>query len=266
MSNAYVTLVSGSEYALGALTLARSLRRIGTAAPLVVLVRGEATGLDALESEGCLLRQIDPLPFSQAFRARHARESQHAAAPFLNGTKPAFHDPLDNFCKLRLWELEEYRRVVFLDADTVVLRSIDRLFGYPEGAAAPNLYASLDDFHRMNSGVFVAEPSRRTFEAMLERLDVPGAFWRRTDQTFLESWWPEWHGLPYLYNTLQYVYADLPQLWRWEAIRVLHYQFEKPWQADHPRREALAPLIDVWWRLLDGRPLPERIPARMAPR
>jgi alpha-N-acetylglucosamine transferase len=256
---AYVTLVTSPDYALGALALARSLRRVGAAAPLVVLHRGVVQGMEDLEREGCLLREVAPLPLSDGFRARHGREAQHAAAPFTRGTKPAFHDPLDNFCKLRLWELEQYRRVVFLDADVVTLQNIDRLFAYPEGAAAPNLYETLDDFHRMNSGVFTAEPSRRTLDAMLERLDQPGAFWRRTDQTFLEAWWPGWHGLPYTYNTLQYVYFNLPQLWRWERIQVLHYQYEKPWQEEHPRRALLGPLIDVWWRLLEGRPLPDQL-------
>lgn len=258
--NAYVTLVTSEDYALGALALARSLARARAEAPLVVLVTADCEGLTALEAEGCKLVSAERLPLSDGFVARHTREAQHAAAPFTRGTKPSFHDPLQNFCKLRLWQLEAYERVVFLDADTVVIRNIDRLFGYPEGAAAPNVYASLDDFHRMNSGVFVASPSQRTFEAMCEALDRPGAFWARTDQTFLESFWPEWHGLPYTYNTLQYVYFNLPSLWRWASIRVLHYQYEKPWQREHPRREQLAPLIDVWFRLLEGRELPAELP------
>jgi alpha-N-acetylglucosamine transferase len=227
----------------------------------VVLATADVPGLSELEAERCRIVPVLPLPLSEGFRARHSRAAQHAAAPFTKGTKPSFHDPLQNFCKLRLWELEEYRRVVFLDADTLVLRNVDRLFEYPEGAAAPNLYESLEDFHRLNSGVFVAAPSKRTFATMCEALDRPGAFWRRTDQTFLESFWPDWHGLPYTYNTLQYVYLNLPALWRWDRISVLHYQYEKPWQEDHPKRDALAPLIDVWWRALERRPLPSDLPA-----
>ncbi len=45
---------------------------------------------------------------------------------------------------------------------------------------------------------------------MLERLDAPGAFWRRTDQTFLQDFFPDWHGLPVFYNMLQYVWFNLP--------------------------------------------------------
>ena len=49
-------------------------------------------------------------------------------------TTPGFHTPLDNFVKLRLWQLP-YERVVFLDADTIVVRNIDRLFHYLIGNA-----------------------------------------------------------------------------------------------------------------------------------
>lgn len=260
---AYVTLVTGADYALGALALVRSLRRAGASAPLVVLATRDIPELEPLEAEGASVRLVPPVPLSPAFRARHSRESLHGRSPFVKGVKPIFHDPTENFAKLHAWTLTEFRRAIFLDADTIVLRDIERLFGYPEFSAAPNLYETLSDFHRLNSGVFVAQPDERMFEAMLARLDVPEAYWRRTDQTFLEHWFPDWHGLPHTFNTMQYVYFNLPELWHWPTIRVLHYQYEKPWQADHPKREQLAPLIDVWHRMLEGLALPEQLPARI---
>ena len=50
---------------------------------------------------------------------------------------------------------------------------------------------------------------------MLARLDAPGAFWPRTDQTFLQAFFPDWHGLPIYDNLLQYVWFTLPELWDW---------------------------------------------------
>ncbi len=258
---AYVTLVTNADYALGALALARSLRCVGAQAPLVVLATDSAVDLEPLQAEGCLIQPVAQLPVSDEFRARHSRKAVHERAPFTKGEKPAFHDPLDNFSKLRLWELTQYQRVVFLDADAIVVRNIDRLFGYPEFCGAPNLYESLDDMHRLNSGVFVAQPSASTFADMLDRLDAPDAVWRRTDQTFLETYFPDWHGLPYVYNTLQYVYFNLPQLWSWPSIHVVHYQYEKPWATDHPRRQQLQPLIDLWHQVLAGEGVPEQLPA-----
>ncbi|MCV6600105.1 MAG: glycosyl transferase, partial [Cohaesibacter sp.] len=167
---------------------------------------------------------------SEGFNTAHARNNLHGRAPFTKGIKPSFHTPLDNFIKLRLWQLD-YQACVFLDADTLVLKNIDRLFGYPGFCAAPNVYESLADFHRMNSGVFVAQPDQALFDQMLDHLDQPGAFWKRTDQTFLQDFFPDWHGLPVSYNMLQYCWINLPALWDWASIKIVHYQYEKPWQA-----------------------------------
>ncbi|MGR3463724.1 glycosyltransferase [Limimaricola sp.] len=256
-SRAFVTLVTNADFALGAKALLRSLRLSGTAADLVVLHTGGVGEADLapLRARGARLVATDLLPTSAAFDAAHARDALHGAAPFTKGEKPAFHTPLDNFAKLRLWQLD-YERVVFLDADTLVLRNIDTLFDYPEFCAAPNVYESLADFHRMNSGVFTARPDPATYREMLSRLDAPGAFWRRTDQTFLQEFFPDWHGLPVTFNTLQYVWFNLPELWRWDQVKVLHFQYEKPWQ-DHAKADRLRPLIDLWRAHAGEGPVPD---------
>lgn len=256
---AYVTLVTNQDYALGALVLQRSLVHSGTKADRVVLHTGGVSKADLapLEAEGAILIEADLLPTSEAFNERHARLKLHADAPFTKGRKPDFHTPLDNFVKLRLWELTQYDKVIFLDADILVLKNIDRLFAYPEFSAAPNVYETLGDFHRLNSGVFVAEPSHMRFDSMLAALDQNDAFWRRTDQTFLEYYFPHWHGLPVFDNMLQYVWFNLPELWDWKAISVLHFQYEKPWEKDHPKAARLQPLIDLWTAFRNGDTIPD---------
>ncbi|TCU35501.1 glycosyltransferase [Rhizobium azibense] len=256
---AYITLVTNADYAKGATALVRSLRLTKTAASIVVLHTGgvDNSALAPLADLGCRLIAVAHLPLSGAFNDRHARGELHSAAPFTKGRKPSFHSPLDNFCKLRLWQLSEYDRTVFIDADAIVLKNIDKLFGYPEFSAAPNVYETLADFRRLNSGVFVAKPCEETFGRMLAMLDQPDAFWRRTDQTFLEAFFPDWHGLPVYFNMLQYVWFTMPALWDWKSISVLHYQYEKPWEKDHPKAARLKPLIDLWHFVHAGNGLPD---------
>ncbi|MFA0812977.1 glycosyltransferase [Microbulbifer epialgicus] len=250
---AFVTLVNSSGYVIGATALKYSLDRVGSKYPLVCMVVEGSCDTAPLERAGCLIEDVHPPQFSDEFASRHGREALHRQAPFDRGGKPTFHDPLNNFCKLSLWLLTGYDKVVFLDADILVLRNIDHLMGYPEFCAAPNLYEGLDGFHRMNSGAFTAVPSETTHRKMLAILDRPGAFWRRTDQTFLQSFFPKWHGLPYIYNALQYLFLNFPQLWGWSSIHTIHYQYEKPWQQPHPKAERLKPLIDLWWAVYRGR-------------
>jgi alpha-N-acetylglucosamine transferase len=256
---AFVTLVTNADYAMGALALARSLSYTRTAADIVVLHTAGVDGhdLQPLEQVGCRLVEVAHLSLSDEFNERHARGNLHAAAPFTKGRKPSFHSPLDNFCKLRLWQLVDYETCVFIDADAVVLKNIDRLFDYPEFSAAPNVYESLADFQRLNSGVFVARPSPETFKDMQVMLDRPGMLWRRTDQTFLETFFPDWHGLPVYMNMLQYVWFTMPALWDWRSISILHYQYEKPWEKNHPKADRLKPLIDLWHGFHAGHGAPD---------
>jgi alpha-N-acetylglucosamine transferase len=258
-ATAYVTLVTNADYVKGAVALVRSLGLTGTKADIVVLHTGGVSSgdLSPLTELGARVVAAKLLPTSDAFNLRHARARIHGENPFTKGRKPQFHTPLDNFAKLRLWQLTQYEKVVFIDADAIVLKNIDRLLSYPEFSAAPNVYERLSDFRRLNSGVFVARPSEATFAAMLERLDAPDAFWKRTDQTFLQAFFPEWHGLPVFDNMLQYVWFNLPELWHWPSISVLHYQYEKPWESDHPRTEQLRPLIDLWHAFYLGAAIPD---------
>ncbi|RNF36408.1 glycosyl transferase [Paracoccus methylarcula] len=254
--HAYVTLVSNPDYLPGAEALLRSLRLTGTRADLVVMHRGLSPAhLARLRGHGARLIAAELLPTSGAFDATHARDALHKRAAFTRGGKPDFHTPLDNFVKLRLWQLD-YERCVFIDADAVVLRPVDKLFELPEFCAAPNVYDGLDGFHRMNSGVFTARPDIRTYRDMLARLDQPGVFWRRTDQTFLQDYFPDWHGLSIHHNMLQYVWFNMPELWSWDDIRILHFQYEKPWQ-DHDKLHLLRPLIELWRAIASGKPVPD---------
>ena len=257
--NAYVTLVTNSDYATGALALVRSLRLTGTEADIVVLHTGGVTegDLAPITALGARTVEAQLLPTSIAFNERHGRANIHGQNPFTKGRKPAFHTPLDNFAKLRLWQLTDYGKCVFIDADAIVLKNIDRLFEYPEFSAAPNVYETLGDFHRLNSGVFIAKPSAATFEAMLLMLDQPDAFWKRTDQTFLQTFFPDWHGLPVFYNMLQYVWFNLPELWDWKSISVIHYQYEKPWEQGHAKAGKLRPLIQLWQAFHRGEGIPD---------
>ena len=79
--------------------------------------------------------------------------------------RPDLHATLT---KLHLWNLTEFERVLYLDADTLVLSNLDHLFSLPDSidfAASPEL-GFPDCF---NSGVMLLKPSSTTF-AELQKL------------------------------------------------------------------------------------------------
>merc|ERR1712139_250368 len=66
------------------------------------------------------------------------------------------------FTKLRLWQMP-YEKIVYMDADQLVLQSITELFDYPELSAVPDCCPP----SVFNSGILVLKPSQQTFDGML---------------------------------------------------------------------------------------------------
>src|SRR5262249_550683 len=156
--------------------------------------------------------------------------------------------------KLRAWELDEFDKVVLLDADMVVLNSLDALFDRPELAAAPD-FLRPDCF---NSGLLVLDPSREKLGRMLQKL-APSPTYDAGDPGFLNSFFGDWYTgagerrLPTWYNLPNFIYQFMlahPSL-RVEAEReakVLHYLVQKPWQSG----ATVTGASEIWWNAYLG--------------
>ena len=240
---AYVSMICGGDaYVPGLETLGRSLLETGTRIPRVALVtRDVSPGARAkLGAQGWRLREVEPIgnPRGDVLLPRFANV----------------------FTKLRVWELDDYDKVVFLDADTIVLQNIDELFDRPSLAAAPDFL--LPD--RFNSGVMVVEPSSAMLAEMLARLPELMSY-DGGDQGFLNEffdWYasPPEHRLPAAYNTHQFIFQFIAahHLLRERllgGIKIVHYTVQKPW-----REVAIVGGSQLWWDVYD-RVHPEQLAA-----
>jgi hypothetical protein len=237
MERAYVTMLCGGDrYVPGAEVLGRSLQGSGTTAARVLLATADVSpaARARLSAQGWSIREASSIA------------NPHPEAQML----PRFADV---YTKLRAWELEEFDRVVLLDADTLVLRNVDDLFERPGFAAAPDFF--LPD--RFNSGVMVLAPSRDTFARMLEELASPlgGPSYDGGDQGFLNAFYGNWysmpgeHRLPVGDNTpnfiFQFMHGHPSARARIEReVRILHYLVQKPWLA----ASTLTGASEPWWR------------------
>jgi lipopolysaccharide biosynthesis glycosyltransferase len=225
-------LLSGDGYLPGVETLGRSLVETGTSVPRVVMVTDDvpASARQTLASQGWVVRDIASIPNPVATSSQLYSRYQNV------------------FTKLRAWELVEYDKVVFLDADTVVLKSIDDLFERPTIAAAPDFL--LPD--RFNSGVMVLSPSQKQLARMLPELGRRPSY-DGGDQGFLNSffdWYslPVGHRLPTAYNTHHFIFQFLaahPGLRQHvlDDVKIVHYTVQKPW-----RDTVFTGGAELWWR------------------
>lgn len=166
---AFITLVATDGYAPGALVLGWRLRDLGTTRRLVCLV---TQALDDHVKQ-TLAQCFDELVPVETLMTTTPENLQLLGRPELGLT----------FTKIHLWRLTHYRKLVFLDADTLPLRPIDDLFDRPSFSAAPDV-GWPDCF---NSGVFVAEPSEATYQGLKAMACARGSFDGKTHERGLSA-------------------------------------------------------------------------------
>jgi len=100
------------------------------------------------------------------------------------------------FDKLHVWSLTQFEKVLFLDADTLIVQNIDHLFMRPEltapitprGCNCRTDYVNGPEFFSVSSGFFICEPSLQTFQEIIELASGPSP-----DPDDLEQFGGTWH-------------------------------------------------------------------------
>ncbi|CAL5422734.1 unnamed protein product [Camellia sinensis] len=267
---AYVTFLAGNtDYVKGVIALAKCLKKVKSAYPLVVVILPDVPEdhRKILRCQGCVLREME---------AVYPPESEIE-----------FESPYYElwYSKLGIWKLEEYKKMIYLDADILVMDNIDHLFELPDGY----FYAVSDCFCDkswsqspqysigycqqcpdkvtwppemgsppplyFNAGMFMFEPSRVTYQNLLKALHItpPGPF---GDQDLLNKFFRnKFKPIPVIYNLVLPILWHHPEKVEFEKVKVVHYcaTGSKPWnytpKEDNMHREDVKMLIAKWWNV-----------------
>ncbi|HQX50163.1 MAG TPA: glycosyltransferase family 8 protein [Planctomycetaceae bacterium] len=241
---ACATLVTTPAYVIGAQVLGHSVRKSGWKHEMVAMVTSQIGNPDREKLSRIWDRIVEVGPISNPNSVQN-----QALANFPT-----------TYTKLRIWEQTDYEKVIFIDADAVVLGDFTDLLQRPSFAAAPCMTAP-DCF---NTGVLVVEPSQEMFVDLMARRQECYSY-DGSDQGFLNGYFPDWftgdaaRRLPLTYNVpwfLSFYRAG------WDRaksdIRILHYCGpQKPWdQRSEWQMKVLYRLIRVFTslKLADPRP------------
>jgi len=162
------------------------------------------------------------------------------------------HRWFSTYSKLHIFNQIEFTKIVFLDADMLILRNIDELFDKPHMSAvnAGSMIPRKALWTRLNSGLIVIEPSSELFKDMLTKIgkvevlksndtNRKHRFW--SDQDFLNAYYPDWPRkrelhLDHKYNVLHYYSDEYRELFDYSLtkgehpVSVIHYASHlKPW-------------------------------------
>eukprot|EP00284_Hemiselmis_tepida_P017536 CAMPEP_0174923918 /NCGR_PEP_ID=MMETSP1355-20121228/6900_1 /TAXON_ID=464990 /ORGANISM="Hemiselmis tepida, Strain CCMP443" /LENGTH=3102 /DNA_ID=CAMNT_0016169659 /DNA_START=138 /DNA_END=9443 /DNA_ORIENTATION=+ len=235
-TSVWTMLTDDANYVTGAVVLGHSfLLNSNLAFDLVVMeLKSKPLGLDAwarLREVGwkrCVVSRIAPLDEE--------------------GTFPRFRD---QFTKIQLWRMTAYDKILYLDADTLVVKSPDLLLqtdlGWHAIGAAKDIRAG-EWVSTFNMGVFLLRPNLIEFRRLS---DLQKAGTIAFETTMCEQGWFNevyknmWHDIGFVHNANLASYVQDHQAWNSFSsnIRIIHFTMNKPWTACE---EAYQPVCEMW--------------------
>lgn len=205
--HAFATLLCDAQTLPAVQVLASSIRHSGHSEPLLVLTPSSVSSkivskINALDNTHAFLAPSLPYPFNST------------------ASRLSIHKPC-RFLKLQLWGLTDWRKILFLDADTIVRRNVAELFEAPSFSAVKDPVGM-----NYNTGVIVIEPSSYVYSLIVNNY-VHASSYNVGDQGALNDLvsFKAWNPLPLRYNTFHIA----PQQ-TLRSSKIIHYSGDaKPW-------------------------------------
>ena len=162
-------------------------------------------------------------------------------------------DLVSTFTKINLWKLDQFRKIVYVDADVVALRAPDELFQRESTFAAAPDVGWPDLF---NSGVLVLNPNPQDYYALLA-LAQRGISFDGADQGLLNMHFRNYDRMSFTYNcTPSGHYQYVPAYRHFQSsISMIHFiGTDKPWLRGRESSSASSPYEEMsgrWWAVYD---------------
>ena len=245
MKCAYYT-VATDDFIPGVYCLAKSLRRVSKIPLYCIGLNVNKANKDKLATVGCKVIDTEYLG-SKTSKYQSYRENPNFANNCFN--------------KLHLW-CQEFDKIIYFDADIVVLKNVDHVFGYDmKFGACPTFQMGVNkdtgkivsmsyNYGYFNSGVMVLKPSYETYNALLVDKDIVSTPHDPSDQGFLNHFFKDkWHRLSPIYNYTRRVFDVAPKNWQElkHEVCVLHFTLEKPW-----KKKEDTEINKIWWEINDS--------------
>jgi len=162
----------------------------------------------------------------------------------------------DQFTKLLLFNITEFKVNYYFDSDTFVLQNIDDFFNIHQKfnsnvhkiGCAKDWSSKLNEWSSgFNMGVFVLKPNQSEFNRLIElKNDLNLTFeTSQAEQGFLNVVYEKsWFDIGFGNNANLAVYTGNRDFWNAneKAINVIHYTMEKPWSCGQSYKEP----CDLW--------------------
>lgn len=185
MNYSYITTITNENYFKGLAVLIKSLKKVNSKYPINVMVP-DSVDVSLLSKIQSLDIGIIKMPWVDI--------------PYVAAKENLSQNWNQTFFKLNIMQLTQFDKVLFVDADMLVLKNLDHLFEYPSISATTGGKSAHPEWHEFNSGLMVIEPNTNEFQKLIDC--IPSAILRKKsmnlgygDQDVFNEYYPQWHEL-----------------------------------------------------------------------
>ena len=211
----FITLVSTQNYLKGAMVLNRSFKEAHSKYPFIValtenLYKKEI--VDILEKDGIIVEKIEKLEYTDFVKNRWKDRDKYV---------------LNTASKYSLFDLKKYKKLCYIDADTIVMENVDELLDYPDGSMIFNKNAKENEEKKGFSALFVFKPENHIadyYRALNEKFN-------EVDGTIFANLWFHIMDSPAHQIPIDYCMGYSPKRgYDKFPYKVAHfYGYDKPW-------------------------------------
>ena len=182
----YITTLSSFDYLPGVLVLAESLRNVKSQYNLVVVLIGVE------KDKNRIVAALDHNRISHIeFNAALSIPNEVISTNIRQG-KERWNK---TFQKLFMFNMTEYKKMVYMDCDMIVLKNIDHLFSKPHLSAVVDAASYPGNEHRVNfnSGIIIIEPEECLAEKIFDVISNESLKNKAIgDQDLLQLYYSNW--------------------------------------------------------------------------
>ena len=198
---AYITYLCNDNFIPGAIALVKSGKYFETQEPFVCMITEDVSK----EGRKALL------------------EAGYSDLPVVDKIIPTGNSWM-MYTKLNLWNLTQYEKLAFLDADCLIVSPELNMLDMPAVSAVKDI-----GYGGISAGVLVLEPNEEIYKDMLSEINSTEYDNTYSDQSFLDWYLKKnemWNEIPIHYNALQ------KRIQLTHELKVYHYNGQKPWITD----------------------------------
>lgn len=196
----YVTLISTDDYVVGVLALNKCLNMVKSKYQLTVLITPNVSNkvVNILKDNNINLLRINSIDLPNWIKEK-------------NKKNPAWEQWSHTFDKLKMFELTEFDKIVYLDSDMYIRNNIDELFEKPNLSAVVDRHIGINinpNYQKLTSGTLVITPQNNIIPKFKKIMEDDESLKNKInnigDQDVIQVYAKDWDNKKELHLSLKY--------------------------------------------------------------